>query len=134
MDAVVVKREADEQRIHAEHILEVGHDRNGTPCPDGDGLVPPFVGEHGARLGECRIVERQLERRRQPEIAELDFAIRRQPRPHEGAEGVANFLRVLLANEPERNLRTGFAGNDGFGAFARIAADHAVDLGGRAAW
>jgi len=30
MDAVVVKREADEQRIHAEHILEVGHDRNGT--------------------------------------------------------------------------------------------------------
>ena len=81
MDAVIVEREADEQRIHAEHVLEVGHDRDRTSCPDGNGLVSPLFGENGPRFAKRRIVERQLDRRRQPEISELDFAIGRQPRP-----------------------------------------------------
>ena len=51
---------------------------------------------------------------------------------HEGAERGADFLRVLLADQAERDLRHRLAGNDGLGPLAGVAADDAVDLGGRA--
>ena len=65
--------------------------------------------------------------RRQAEIAELDLAIRRHALAHEFAEGVADFLRVLRADQPERDLRRGLAGDHGLGALAGIAADDAVE-------
>src|SRR6185503_17855609 len=73
----------------------------------------------------------ELQRRRQPEIGELDLAVRRHTRAHEGAEGVADFLRVLFADQSERNLGGRLARDDGLGALAGIAADDAVYLGGR---
>ena len=131
MHAVVVEREADQQRIHPQHALEVGDDRDRAAGADRHRLVAPFLGQHGARLVERRIVERELQRRRQAEIAELDLAVGRQARAHEGAEAVADFLGVLLADQAERDFRRGLPGDDGLGALAGIAADDAVDLGGR---
>ena len=41
-------------------------------------------------------------------------------------------MRILRADQAERHLGHGLAGNHGLGALAGIAADEAVDLGGRA--
>src|SRR5262249_50995177 len=131
MHAVVVESEADKQRIHAEDFLEVRHDRDGSARADGHRLVPPFLGQHGPRLRQRRIVERKLDRRRKTEVAKLDLAVRGQPRAHESAEGITDFLRVLFADEAERNLCAGLAWNDGFRALPRVAADDAIDLSGR---
>src|SRR5262249_6915200 len=64
MDTIVVKREAYEQGIHPQHIFEVRHDRDRPSCAYCHRLVPAFFGEDPSRLGECRIIERKLDRRR----------------------------------------------------------------------
>src|ERR1700742_1400917 len=112
MHAVVIEREADEKRVHPEHVLEVGDDGDGAAGADSHRLLAPLLGQSRPRLVERWTVERELERRRQPEIAELDLAVRRQALAHEGAEAVADLLRILRANEAERHLRLGLAGND----------------------
>ena len=101
------------------------------PAPTATALWPHSSASTLRALLSAGIVERQLQRRRQAEIAELDLAVGRQPRAHEGAEAVAHLLRVLLADQAERDLRRGLARDDGLGALAGIAADDAVDLGGR---
>src|SRR5579862_2668818 len=45
MHAVVIEREADHQRIHAEHALEVADDRDRTAGADRHRLLAPLVGE-----------------------------------------------------------------------------------------
>src|SRR6202140_59985 len=51
MHAIVIEREADHQRIHAEHGLEIADDRNRTAGADGHRFLAPLIGERGARLG-----------------------------------------------------------------------------------
>src|SRR5262245_37116388 len=131
MDTIVVKREADEQRIHAQYIFEVRHNRDRPSCAHCHRLVPPFFSEDAPRLGERRIVKGELDRWRQSEIAELDFAVARQARPYKVTKGIADFLGILLADKTERNLRARFAGDDGFRALPRVSANDAVDLGCR---
>src|ERR1019366_7114084 len=55
----------------------------------------------------------------------------RQPLSDKGAEGVPDFGWVLLADQAERHLGRGMAGDDGLGALSGVAADDAIDLGGR---
>src|SRR5262249_52168784 len=128
MDPVVIECEADEQGIHTEHVLEVGHNRNRPPCPDRHRLVSPFIGEHRARFAQRCIYKRKFDRWRQTKISKFALAVARQTGVHEVAEGVTNFPRILLTDKPERDFRAGFTGDDSFGAFPRIPADDAVDL------
>src|SRR4029450_6450730 len=131
MDAIVVKREADEQGVHPQHIFEVGHDRNRPSCAHCHRLVPPCFSEDAPLLGERPIFKGELDRWRQSEIAELDLAVAGQARPYKVTKGIADFLGVLLADKTERNLRARFARDDGFRAFPRVSANDAVDLGCR---
>src|SRR5260370_38486560 len=48
---VVIEREADEQRIHAEHVAELADDRNRAARADGHRLLAPFGRERGPRPG-----------------------------------------------------------------------------------
>src|SRR5580704_6252726 len=132
MHAVIVEREADHERVHAEYGLEIADDRNRTAGADGHGFFAPLFGERGSRLAQRWIVERNIEGRSTGEIAELDLAIARQARADEFAEVLANLFGILVPDQAERNLRHGFARNDGFCPLTRIAADDAVHLGGRA--
>src|SRR5262245_41947080 len=131
MDTIVVKREADEQRIHAQYIFEVRHNRDRPSCAHCHRLVPPFFSEDAPRLGERRIVKGELDRWRQSEITELDLAVAGQARPNKVPKGIADFLGVLLADKTERNLRARFTRDDGFRALPRVSANDAVDLGCR---
>src|SRR3569833_2989092 len=44
MHPIVVERKADEQRVHAQHVLEVADDRDRAARADRDGLVAPLFG------------------------------------------------------------------------------------------
>src|SRR3984893_10355013 len=50
MHPVVVEREADHQRLHAEHALEVTDDGDRATGTDGHRLLAPLLGKRGARL------------------------------------------------------------------------------------
>src|SRR5688572_17480628 len=54
MDAVVVETEPDEQRLHAELILERLHDRNGAAHADQRRGLAPLVLKGGGSLGDVR--------------------------------------------------------------------------------
>src|SRR5262245_32491398 len=60
MHPVVVEREADHDRVHAEHALEVADDRDRAALPDRYRLLAPLTRERAARLDEVRVIERQL--------------------------------------------------------------------------
>src|SRR5580704_18907650 len=63
MHPVVVEREADHQRLHAEHGLKIADDGDRAAGADGHGFLAPLRGKRGTRLAQSRIVERHLERR-----------------------------------------------------------------------
>ena len=62
---------------------------------------------------------------------ELGRAVGRQPLAHEGAERFADLVRVLLVDQAERDLRRCLGGDHRLEALAGVAADDAVELGGR---
>src|SRR5713101_5562920 len=131
MDAVVVERKTDQKRVHAEHVLKIADDWYRSSGPNRDGFLAPFLRQCLARLGKRRIVKRYVKCRGAREVTEFDAAVGGYAGAHEFAERIANFLRVLRTDQPERNLRHGFGGNDCLGPLARITADNAVYLGGR---
>ena len=59
MHAVVVEPEADQQRVHAEHGLEIADDRDRAARADRDRLRAPLLGERGARLARARDFRRR---------------------------------------------------------------------------
>src|SRR5215831_609973 len=127
MHAIVIEGEADHDRIHAQHALEVADDRDRAALADRERLFAPLRGERRARLGERRILEGNFGCRRTGKTLELDLGVSGKTRAHESMEGGTNFLRVLCPYEPKRYLRHGLARNHGFRSFAGIAPDHAVD-------
>jgi len=50
---------------------------------------------------------------------------------HEAVQGSEDLVRLLTWNEPEGQLGDGLRWDHGLGAWAAIAANDAVDLGGR---
>ena len=86
MHAVVVEAEADQQRVHAEHVLEIADDRDRAARADRDRLRAPFLGQRRARLGERRIFVGDLQRRAAGVIDELGLGVGRKLLAHEGAE------------------------------------------------
>src|SRR5580704_9953894 len=89
MDPVVVEREADHQRLHAEHGLKIADDGDRAASADGYRFPAPLLGKRGARLAQGRIIERHLERRIAAEIAELHRTVGRHAGADKIAEGVA---------------------------------------------
>jgi len=61
-----------------------------------------------------------------------DFHTGRCERFHIGAESFPDFVGVLLRDEAHGDLGGGVGGDDGFGAFADVAAVEAVDIQGGA--
>ena len=131
MDAVVVEPEADQQRVHAEHVLEVADDRDRAAGADRDRLAAPFRRQCRLSLPERRAVIRQLQRRVLRVIDEFRRAIPRQALADERAKRLADLPRVLLADQAERDLGGSRARDDGLRSFPGIAADDAVDVAGR---
>ena len=86
MHAVVIEAEADQQRVHAEHVLEIADDRDRAAGADRDRLVAPLLGQRRARLGERRIVVGDLQRRAAGVIDEVGLGVGRQLLAHELAE------------------------------------------------
>ena len=84
MHAIVVEREADHDRVHAEHALEVADDRDRATGADGHRLVAPFLLQRLTRLHQRGAVERQLQRRRATVVLELDLAVGRHARADRG--------------------------------------------------
>src|SRR3954465_9589432 len=101
MPAIVVESEADHDGVHTEHPLEVADDWDRAAFADRERLLAPFLRERGARLRERGIVVGQLDRRRAAEIPECDLTVDRQFRLHIGAKAVADFLRILRADQAE---------------------------------
>src|SRR5260370_39036286 len=52
VDAVVIQRKADQQRVDADEPLEIRNDRDRAPASDQNRLFAPFLGERGARFGK----------------------------------------------------------------------------------
>ena len=101
MDTIVVERKTDQKRVHAEHVLKIADDRYRSSSPNRDGFLAPFPRQRFTRLGKRRIVERHVKCRSAREIAEFDAAVGRHAGAHEFAERVANFLRILRADQSE---------------------------------
>ena len=68
MDAVVIQRKADQQRVDADEPLEIRNDRDRAPAPDQNRLFAPFLGERGSRLGKLRQPPIQRDRGRAGEL------------------------------------------------------------------
>ena len=100
------------------------------------GIVPPqrwktgdspkpackrLAGELGGAIGD-----RDDDRRCAAVVGELDLHVLRASLAHGLLERFANLLRILIRNEPHRNLRGGFRGDDGFGALALISGGQPV--------
>src|SRR5919109_3738834 len=132
MDTIVGKRKADEQRLHAEQPLEIADDRDRAAARQHHRLFRPFVGKRVLRLIEEGRLVGKLDRRRTAVRLELGRAVCRQALAHEGSEGLAYLVRVLLVDQPERHLRRSLCGYHGLEALAGVAASDAVELGGRA--
>ena len=102
------------------------------PAPIVTAFLPHSSASAGARLVERRIVERQLRApAKSAKLANSTVQSTGSRALHEGAERLADLLGVLLAHQTERHLRRRLAGDHGLGALAGVAADDAVDLGGR---
>src|SRR4029450_7118242 len=92
MTAIVVKRKADQDRVHAEHALELADNRYRAALADGHRLRAPFGSKCRARLGHCRIVERKFDGRRTGKTLEFHCSIGGKPRAHERPECFPDFL------------------------------------------
>src|SRR5689334_5285975 len=121
MHAVVIERESDHDRVHAEDALEVADNRDRATLADGERLLAPFSRERDTGLGKRRTVERHFGCRRAGEALELDLCISRQPRAHESMEGGAYLFRILRPDQAERYLRRGLRRDHGFRTFASVA-------------
>ena len=101
--AVVVEGEADQQRVHAEHVLEIADDRDRTAGADRDRLGAPLLGQRRARLAERRIVVGDRKRRAAGMADEA--AVRR---PADGRARICGTTRgsfpILRADEAEGDL------------------------------
>jgi 2-haloacid dehalogenase len=118
MHAVVVEREADHERVHAEHALEVADDRDRAAGADGDGLAAPFVLQRSARLGSAPGCRRAAaDRRRESAKLANSTAVGRQPRLRTNVRNASRiFLRVLVADQAERHFGHGLGRHHGLGA------------------
>ncbi|OJH18946.1 hypothetical protein BLX88_10505, partial [Bacillus obstructivus] len=105
MDAVVLKPEADEQRFHAQHVLEVADNRDRSAHGDQHGGLRPFVAQGSLGLGQKRRVIGQLDGGRAAMLMELHRAVGRDALAYKGAEGFADLGGVLLVHEAERHFR-----------------------------
>jgi len=107
--------------------------RDRAALPDRQRLLAPFGGERGARLGKRRIVETAARSRGSAgEARELDLASAGSRRAHEGVKGRADLLRVLRRRRGGRRPSPSPARGSPSSPLPGIAADYAVDLGGRA--
>src|SRR5262245_24509499 len=86
MDAVVVEPEADQQRIHAEHALELGDDGNRGAGTDEGGVPAPFLAERTPCGTERRHAPIERDRWSGRMADELSPAVGRQARADESAE------------------------------------------------
>src|SRR5436190_24050769 len=101
MDAVVIESKTYQKRVHAEHVLKIADDWDRPSGPNRDGFLAPFLRERLPRLGKRRIIEWHVKRRGAREVTEFDAAVGRYADAHEFAEGIANFFRILRADQPE---------------------------------
>src|SRR5215207_1226854 len=101
MHPVVVEGKADQEGVEAERALEVADDRDGTARADGHGLAAPLVRQGRLRFFQGRHVVGHRERPRALVLDELHRAVGRDTLAHESLEGVADLLRVLVADKAE---------------------------------
>ena len=80
------------------------------PSPIASAFLPHSAASAERVLVSAGLSNGQLGRRRAGEALELDLGVGGEPRAHEGVEGVADFLRVLRADQAERHLRGGLPG------------------------
>ena len=132
MDAVVVEREADQDRLGVQHLAEVPHDRDRPARAGEDRRFRPFVAERRLRGPEFRAVGGHDRGPSALAGVEVEREIRRKPVAQETLEIAQDRLGVLVAHEPEGELGRGLRGQHRLAAGADIAAPDAVALGGRA--
>ena len=104
------------------------------PEPTATALRAPFRGKRACapcRAPDARAAARSRARRMGDE---LGHAIGRQALAHEAAEGRADLLRVLLADQAERDLGRGFGRNHGLCALARYSRRRCRSRRRSAAW
>ena len=123
--------EADQQRFHAEIGLEVADHRDRAATAGHDGRLRPLVRQRRLGLAQERRVVGKLDGRRAAMLVEVDRTVGRDARLDELPERGPDLLRILLVHEAERDLGRGLGGDHRLEALAGIAADNAVELGGR---
>src|ERR1700730_7271113 len=131
MDAVVVESESDQQRVDAKMPLEVGYNRDRAAGTYQKRLLAPFLGQSGPRFGELRAIPIERNRGCTGVVNEFGRTIGREVRAHEGAECIADFRWVLLADQTERDFGGGFGRNHGFRSRPAITTRDAVDVASR---
>src|SRR5678815_1101475 len=130
MDAVVIEREADQQRVHAKPRAERLDDWNGSAAADDGRFLTPFLLERlRSRLedGSRRV---EADRGRASFAGVSDGAIGREPLGDEVMQTVEDMGWLLIGHEPEGKLGGGARRDDCLDAGAGIAAEDAVDLRG----
>ena len=131
MNLVVVAGEADQQAVHSELALERTDDWNRPAAADQRRGLAPFGLERATGEAQRLVLGRQRNGGAAGVADELGLHVRRQPRCDEGPKRLRDALRVLLADEPKRNLGAGLGRQDCLCACARVAADNSIDVAGR---
>ena len=104
MDRVVGQAEADQQAVHAEFALERADDRDRTAGADQRRWSTPFRLQRATRPSHRLAADRKRDRRVGGIGDEFGGDVGGQPRLDEGAEALGDPLRVLLADQSERDL------------------------------
>src|SRR5262245_32653236 len=131
MDTVVVEGKADQERIHPE-LAAGGFDNwNRSAAADHHRLLAPFSFERTRSGLKGRRLRVEAHGARAPFMSKGHACIGRKPFPDEAVQGSEDLVWLLTWNEPEGQLGDGLRWNHGLGARPAIAANDAVDLGGR---
>src|SRR6478736_7169842 len=127
MAAVVIEREADQQRVHAKLRAERLDDGDRRAAADDGRLLTPFLLERIRSRLEDGIRRVEADRGRASFAGISDGAIGREPLGDEAMQAIEDLGWLLVGNEPEGKLGGGMRTNVGLELFAVI-----VEEGGEA--
>jgi hypothetical protein len=128
MRVFVRKAEADEHARNLEGVVHLRDEGYGAAFADKDGFFSVTLFESGLRDLENRRFKRSDPRLAGAEHVEFALDGFRQKFADLFFDEGRDFVRILMGNKTRGEFRVGFRRNDGFSAFALIAAPNAIQL------
>ena len=128
MDAVARLTETGQYRVNVQDTLEISHNRHTAPAAGKDRRGAPYRLQGGLQRAHFRRAAFRDNRIGRVELLHLVAHGRRRMGSQVTEKLVAHIVRVLVRHQAHRNFGLGRGRQNGLGAFAGKARQHAVDF------